>query len=391
MAALDFDTDIPQNADPTAALSPDVAAMRNAQRMRAAQEAMMQRQNTQNDLAAERERKLQGQNDLVDQTRVMANDLGQWSQSSSTPQYQVAWDKTPDEVKQHVQSAFPNIASAAPKIWNDAVTANTGVVTGVPVSPASPVQKMQAAKMGIAIDPYDTADDLMAKVTARQQEQASDKDQASKEKNDIATWRTLVRGNPTSQTIAKNLSTAERNLQSIRENLSGEPDPVKDNNAITAIMGIEKPGVSPTDSDRKAVTDTAGALDRLKLTASNLFSNNALKLTPKQRAQMRVDANLSVEPYRQQYRQYAASQIQEAINRGLDPNKVIAPGVYDPKTGAINVPQDPKVILGESYEAAGQQVAPTAQPGIVVSNQDDYGKVPKGAQFTWNGKTYTKQ
>lgn len=357
----------------TAAASPSVAMMQAAadarkrmldktaldQQYKAQEESRMQQQSA---LANAREQHLQTQDQNATSTHAMANDLGQW-QDPTTPQYRVPWDQAPGEVRSHVQEAFPNVASAAPKVWNDAYTANTGNAVTPRVAPTT-AQKLQAAQHGVTVDPQDSADDLVAKVTQAQQTAATAKAGGAQDKNDLMAWRTIVRGNPTSQTVAKNLSTAERNLESIKSNLSGVPDPMKDNNAIAAFMGIEKPGVSPTDSDRRAATDTAGVIDKLKLHLSNFVGNTALKLTPTQRAQMRNAAETAVEAYRQQYRQHAASQIQEAIARGLDPNKVIAPGVYNPQTGAINVPQDPRAIFGEDFDASAAPGTPPAHGTI---------------------------
>lgn len=361
---------ISPNGEATAAASPSVAMMNAAadarqrklqqvdleNKYKSDEEARMQQQSA---LANAREQHLQTQDQNAASTHAMANDLGQW-QDPATPQYRVPWDQAPTEVRSHVQQAFPNVSSAAPKVWNDAYTANTGNAVTTRVAPTT-AQKLQAAQHGVTVDPQDSADDLVAKVTQAQQTAATAKAGGAQDKNDLMTWRTIVRGNPTSQTVAKNLSTAERNLESINANLSGTPNAMSDNNAISAFMGIEKPGVSPTDADRRAATDTAGWWDKLKLHLSNVTGNEALKLTPNQRAQMRVAANTAVEAYRQEYRKHAYGQIQEAISRGLDPNKVIGPGVYNPQTGAINVPQDPRAIFGEDYDQSGAGAPPPAQ------------------------------
>lgn len=137
MAALDFDTDIPQNADPTAALSPDVAAMRNAQRMRAIQEAQINRQNVQSDLAATREQKAQQQIDIANSGRVMGNDALQWA---SNPTYaKQSWAETAPEARQHFIDAYGDtVAGQAPAVWNQAQRDVTGNPTiGLEQMPAN--------------------------------------------------------------------------------------------------------------------------------------------------------------------------------------------------------------------------------------------------------------
>lgn len=367
------------SGEATAAASPSVAMMQAAaeakqrklqqvdleNQYKAQEESRMQKQS---DLATAREQHLLTNDQNTASTHAMANDLGQW-QAPATPQYRVPWDQAPDEVREHVQSAFPGVSSAAPKVWNDAYTANTGNAVTPRVAPTT-AQKLQAAQHGVTVDPQDSADDLVAKVTQAQQAAATAKAGGLQDKNDLAAWRTIVRGNPTSQYVAKNLSTAERNLESIKSNLSGAPDAMKDNNALTAFMGIELPGKSATDSDRKAAKDTAGWLDALKLKYNNFRNNEHLTLTPPQRAQMRNAAETATLAYREEYRKHAYAQIQEAIARGFDPNKIIGPGVYDPRTGAINVPEDPRSFFGaEDYAAAAASgVPPPAGPSSAIPN-----------------------
>lgn len=172
------------DGDATAQASPAVAMMRAAaeakkraldqqglaNQYKASEEARMQ---TQGDLAAARERRIATQDQNALDTQTMASDLGQWSQNSSQPQYRTSWDQAPDEVKQHVTQAYPAVAAQAPHLWNNAVTQNTGVLTGQPVAPLSPALKIAAANHGIAVDPRDTADDITAKITQKQQADAT--------------------------------------------------------------------------------------------------------------------------------------------------------------------------------------------------------------------------
>lgn len=349
------------DGDATAQASPAVAMMRAAAeaKQRALKQQDLQNQykaseeqrmNQQNDLAATREQHLQTQDKNAALQHTMAGDM-----AISAPAYGGArWDALDPSTRQSYADRYGvDALGNAQKTWDANLPQYNRVLRG------------QAAKVGIQFPPDATDDEVQSLIAqnAQQQQQAKAQADAAKsggaqDKSDLMTWRTIVRGNPTSQSVARNLSTAERNLESIKSNLSGTPDPMKDNNAIAAFMGIEKPGVSPTDSDRRAATDTAGTFDKLKLHLSNFFGNTALKLTPTQRAQMRNAAETAVNAYREQYRVHAASQIQEALQRGLDPNKVIAPGVYDPHTGQVNVPQDPRVIFGDEYDAAAAPGTP---------------------------------
>lgn len=334
----------------TAKRQRDLQAWQQEQDLRNAQEA---RTNQAAKLAAAHDTHLVAQDQSQANQRTMLGDIAV-SQPSYGPR--VRWDQLDPSTTQSLADRYGiENMGAARDAWDKNIPPQNRVIRG------------NAAKLGLQVAPDATDDEVQSQIAGeeqRRQQAAATAAQAkaggAQDKNDLATWRTIVRGNPTSQTVARNLSTAERNLESINANLSGTPNAMSDNNAIAAFMGIEKPGVSPTDSDRRAATDTAGIWDKLKLHASNLANNEALKLTPTQRAQMRVAANTAVEAYRQEYRKHAASQIQEAIARGLDPNRVIAPGVYDPRTGAINVPQDPRAIFGEDYD---QSAAPgTAGP-----------------------------
>lgn len=172
------------NGDTTAQASPAVAMMRAAaeakkraldqqglaNQYKASEEARMQ---TQGNLANARESRIATQDQNAADTQTMANDLSQWSQNPSQPQYRASWDQTPDEVKTHVATAYPGVSAQAPHIWNNAVTQNTGVVTGQPVAPLSPALKISAANHGIQVDPHDTADDITAKINQKQQSEMS--------------------------------------------------------------------------------------------------------------------------------------------------------------------------------------------------------------------------
>lgn len=377
------------NGEATAAASPAVAMMQAAaeakqrklqqvdleNQYKAQEESRMQQQSA---LANARETHLQTQDQNAALQRTMAGDMAITSQH---PSYAgTKWDALDPTLKSSFADRYGvDAMGGAQATWDKNTPQYDRVL------------RATATKAGLQFPPDATNEEVQTLIAQDAHQKAQAKAGGTQDKNDLMTWRTIVRGNPTSQTVAKNLSTAERNLESIKANLSGAPDPMKDNNAIAAFMGIEKPGVSPTDSDRRAATDTAGLIDKMKLHFGNLVGNTALKLTPQQRAQMRNAAETAVEAYRQQYRAHAASQIQEALARGLDPNKVIAPGVYDPTTGAINVPQDPRAIFGEDFDAAAAPGTPpsgqhSAIPNIPPAGQagpppPSTGQVVKGYRF----------
>lgn len=175
---------LPMTGEATAQASPAVALMRASADARKRQldqialqnqykQAEEARMKTQGDLANARESRIATQDRNAQDTQTMGNDLAQWSQDSTQPQYRVSWDQAPAEVKSHVASAYPNAVAAAPHIWNNSVTANTGVITGQPAIPATPAIKLQATKAGVEVLPTDTADDLVAKMHAKQEADAA--------------------------------------------------------------------------------------------------------------------------------------------------------------------------------------------------------------------------
>lgn len=159
------------DGDATAQASPAVAMMRAAaeakqralsqqalqNQYKAAEEARMQ---TQGDLAAARERRIATQDQNADTSRTMANDLAQWSQDPSQPQYRASWDQAPAEVPAYVHQAYPGHEGEAASVWNRSVTQNTGRPTGVPTpdegqvvsAEVAPGVHVQAGK--VTRDPY---------------------------------------------------------------------------------------------------------------------------------------------------------------------------------------------------------------------------------------------
>lgn len=172
------------DGDATAQASPAVAMMRAAaeakkraldqtalqNQYKQAEEARMQ---TQGDLAEARERRIATQDQNAMDTQTMGNDLSQWSQDPSQSQYRTSWDQAPAEVKQHVNQAYPNAVAAAPRIWNNAVTQNTGTQVGVPITPPTTAQILHASSQGVEHTPGESADDLAAKVTSAAQAKAN--------------------------------------------------------------------------------------------------------------------------------------------------------------------------------------------------------------------------
>lgn len=164
--------------DATAAASPSVAMMEAARRAREQKDAMQkqlmdtkaaeeQRANQNQQASTARETRAQAGEQNVADTHAMANDLTQWSQEPEMAQYRVPWDQAPAEVRSHVQTAYPGVQSAAPKVWNDAYTANTGnaVATRVPLTPA---QRITAQQHGVELAPTDGVDEYVAKLAAKQ-------------------------------------------------------------------------------------------------------------------------------------------------------------------------------------------------------------------------------
>lgn len=184
--------------DATAAADPSVAIMRAAaekrardlqefqqqQQLRAAQEARTQASAA---LAQTHDQHIVQQDQQAATGRTMANDLATWTQNPATPQYRVPWDQAPEEVRAHVATAYPDNAASAPKAWNEGYTANTGNVV-TPRVPATSAQKIAAQKAGIAIDPNDSADDIVAKMATKQAQPAVLNDEQQKLAEAIANY-----------------------------------------------------------------------------------------------------------------------------------------------------------------------------------------------------------
>lgn len=389
-----------------------------AKRRRAEQDqiiAARQQQMEQSAAEAQRQATAEQQKQLG---TTMRNDALQWTDKAN-PQLHVPWEGAPAYAKQHFIDPYANTKENPAEVWNSSFVQNGGVIPGLEhmapthatkapdggvainyatKEPIPQALKIAAAHSGIAIAPEDDADSIQTKMAFKTQEAeqskadaANTKQQALQDKTSITEWQKLVRQNPTAQTVARNLSTAERNLRSIEDNSKGEVTPAMQNNIVTAYMGIEKPGVSPTNEDRKAALNTAGLGSRLAMGAKNLLNNTGNILTPEQIVQMKEAARLTIDSYRREYIKHVSSAVQEALKRGLDPNTVIAPGVYDHATKRVNAPQDPNAVFGEGDSTPGevQVVNESAQQPNITKEQ--YDALPSGSPYTWNGQQLKKK
>lgn len=164
------------DGDATSQASSTVAMMRAAAeaKQRALSQTALQNQykqseedrmNQQNALSAARQQHLLNQDQNASDTQTMGNDLSQWSQDPSQSQYRVSWDQAPAEVKQHVDDAYPGAVANAPRVWNNAVTQNTGTQVGVPITAPTTAQILHASSQGVEHTPGESSDDLAAKVS----------------------------------------------------------------------------------------------------------------------------------------------------------------------------------------------------------------------------------
>lgn len=139
---------------------------------KAAEEARMQ---TQGDLANARERHLQNQDQSAQMGRTMAGDMAITSQN---PTYAgKSWDQI-DEVDPTLRPSYADRygvenAANAGRMWNQAQTQNTGVQTGVPITPPTTAQILHASSQGVEHVPGESADDLAQKVTLAAQAKAN--------------------------------------------------------------------------------------------------------------------------------------------------------------------------------------------------------------------------
>lgn len=89
-------------------------------------------------------------------------DAASWAQN---PDYQgKSWSdvsKSNPEVPAHFGiDIYGNSSASAPKAWNDAQTAQTGIVTGQPLAPITPAMAMKAATAGFQPIPGESATEL---------------------------------------------------------------------------------------------------------------------------------------------------------------------------------------------------------------------------------------
>lgn len=166
------------DGDATSQASSTVAMMRAAAeaKQRALSQTALQNQykqaeedrmQTQGDLAAAREKHIQAQDQNADLQRTMAGDMAITSQN---PTYAgKSWDQV-DTVDPTLRPSYADRygvenAANAGRTWNQAMTQNTGVQVGAPITPPTTAQILHASSQGVEHTPGESSDDLAAKVS----------------------------------------------------------------------------------------------------------------------------------------------------------------------------------------------------------------------------------
>lgn len=149
--------------------SVDIATADAERRRQAAQQAALDKQQQLAELEAAKQQKI---NDQLTQQETQQTVAGDAAIQAQVPEYQKPWaelSKSSPEVARHFFDAYGNGAAASvPKIWNNAVSEQTGVETGQLIAPLTPAMKMQAAKAGYVPQPGESADDLMTRMATTQ-------------------------------------------------------------------------------------------------------------------------------------------------------------------------------------------------------------------------------
>ena len=143
----------------------DIAVMDQERRRQQQANALMQQHMAMTEKAQAAADRMEQQQQQAQLGGTMAADAAAWAKD---PQYQQPWSvasvQHPELSQQFGIDMYGQHSANAPQVWNQAVTNQTGVVTGQPAAPISPQTKLAMAKAGLPPLPGETEDAAMARM-----------------------------------------------------------------------------------------------------------------------------------------------------------------------------------------------------------------------------------